>query len=197
MRNRETLREQLERPHVPEDLEHRIRLNWHSQQYKSERSVPRHFLAAGMLGILIGVALIQYFTVTPDLLSVAFEDVKKEQVHKPGISLPFKGFVKRIGLHSFPESMPIYSAKFCNLGGDRAMHISVSATPDGDAAQDAKVHLFIKEGEFSVPLIGGQGEVSMPWKLIRPRNGLTVLVMYDETISSDAVDALLGTMFHA
>ena len=59
------------------------------------------------------------------------------------------------------------------------------------------VHLFIRDGNFDTPIWESKNkEPTMPWRLIKPRSDLSVLVLYTEDMNLASVDKLIQTMFY-
>ena len=192
MKKPNDLQRLMNRPSVPDDLEHKIRLNWHDQLLNRDAKPDKYLpLAAGLFGLLICFALLGYFTPQPDLVGAAVADIKKEDTHRFGTQLPFDEFIKRVRVNRPPEAMPLLMAKYCNLKGETAMHLQVAGPGHG------QVHLFIREGLFSLPVSGEAGTAdAMSWKLIQPRQNLSVLVLYTKDINSLNVDKLIQSMFY-
>ncbi|WP_455208360.1 hypothetical protein [Kaarinaea lacus] len=194
MKDDKDLHRQLNRPHVPDDLEKKIRANWQDQKSKKLRKKPSRylFLAASLFGIIVGTVLVNQLSTPKDLISIAINDINKDEKHHVGITLPVELLLKQTKIHSPPDSMPIEMTKLCNLNGNKTTHIKVAGAKQG------AVHLFIKAGDFDASLWEPKNNSSsMPWKLIKPRNDLSVLVVYTEDMNPVNVDKLIQTMFYA
>lgn len=188
------LNKQLNRPPVPHDLENRIRTNWQEQRVGHHPYVPlKYFLvAASIFGIVAGTVLIDSQTKPEDLISVAINDIDSDALKHTGIMLPMDSIINDARINLPPESMPIKMTKRCNLNGNKTVHIKVAGAKQG------AVHLFIKTGGFDTsPILPDKNtSTAMPWKLIKPRADLTVLVLYTTDMNPVSVDKLLDTMFY-
>lgn len=194
MKDDSELQRQLNRPTVPEDLEKKIRANWQDQKSRPLRHKPAKYLlvAASLVGVIIGTVLVNRLLTPNDLITLAINDINNDEKHQVGITLPVELLVKQANIQLPPESMPIEMTKLCNLKGNKTTHIKVAGAKQG------AVHLFIKQGDFDVSLWKSENRPpAMPWKLIKPRGDLSVLVVYTEDMNPASVDQLIQTMFYA
>jgi len=194
MKDDKDLHRQLNRPPIPEDLERKIHANWQEQKSTEHRNNPVKYIlvAASLFGIIFGTVLVNNLSAPGNLISIAINDINKDEKHHIGITLPVESLLKQANIHLPPESMPIEMAKLCNLNGNRTTHIKVAGAKQG------AVHLFIRAGDFDAPLWESEKNApAMPWKLIKPRNDLSVLVIYTEDMNPASVDKLIQTMFYA
>ena len=91
-----------------------------------------------------------------------------------------------------PESMPVEMTKLCNLNGNKTTHLKVAGAKQG------AVHLFIKKGDFNASFLEpANSKSTLPWRLIKPRHDLSVLVVYTKDMNPASVDKLIQTMFYA
>lgn len=193
MKDDKDLQRQLNRLPVPDDLEKKIRANWQDQQSKRHQHKPVKYIlvAASLFGIIVGTVLVNRLSTPKDLISIAINDINKDKKQHVGITLPMELLVKQANIHLPPDSMPIEMIKLCNLNGNKTTHIKVAGTKQG------AVHLFIKEGDFNASLWEStHNPPTMPWRLIKPRNDLSVLVVYTEDMNPASVDKLIQTMFY-
>lgn len=194
MKDDEELNRQLNRPYVPADLEKKIRDNWQDQESSQLRNKPAKYIlvAASLVCLVLGTILINRVSTPVDLISIAINDINKDEKSHTGITLPLELMVKQVNVQLPPESMPVEMTKLCNLNGNKTMHIKVAGANRG------AVHLFIKKGDFDASLWESATNVPiMPWRLIKPRQDLSVLVVYTEDMDPASVDNLLQTMFYA
>lgn len=189
------LREQLNRPHVPVDLENKIRNNWREQIEKSRRRQPirQIITAASITAIAIFIAALNYIFIPQNLIAVAENDIKKDESEHTGITLPVSDIIQRERIHLPPQNMVVAMTKICNLNGNKTIHMKINGANHG------AVHLFIKRGPFSksTKIPDSSSSTTMPWKLIKPRPDLTVLVLYTRDMNSKGVAQLIQTMFYA
>lgn len=188
------LNKQLNRPPVPHDLEDKIRANWQEQKMGRRHTLPLKtiLVAASIIGIVAGTVLIDRPTTPEDLITIAINDIDSDTLKRTGLTLPIDSILNEAHINLPPESMPIKMTKRCNLNGNKAVHIKVAGANQG------AVHLFIKTGDFdtSLSLPDKETATAMPWKLIKPRHDLTVLVLYTTDMNPTSVDKLLETMFY-
>jgi hypothetical protein len=191
----DNLHRQLNRLQVPDDLEQKIRANWYEQKLKQKRNKPVKYLfvAASLFGVVLGAVLFNRLSMSPDLISAAISDINNDAKHQVGITLPIFSIVKQANIHLPPDSMTIEMTKLCNLNGNKTVHVKVAGAKQGF------VHLFIKEGDFDALLWEATKDTTstMPWRLIKPRNDLSVLVLYTKDMNPANVDKLIQTMFYA
>lgn len=194
MKDDSELQRQLNRPPVPEDLEKKIRANWQDQKSRPLRHKPAKylFIAASLAGIILGTVLVNHLITPNDLITIAINDINNDEKHHVGITLPVDLLIKQAKIQLPPDSMPIEMTKLCNLKGNKTTHIKVAGVKQG------AVHLFIKQGDFDASLWeSANSSTEMPWKLIKPRTDLSVLVVYTEDMNPASVDQLIQTMFYA
>ncbi|WP_455218501.1 DUF3379 family protein [Kaarinaea lacus] len=194
MKDDKDLHRQLNRPPVPEDLEKKIHANWQEQKSteRSNKPVKYILVAASLFGIIIGTVLVNNLSTPDDLISIAINDINKDEKQHIGVTLPVESVLKQANIHLPPDSMPIEMAKLCNLSGNKTTHIKVAGAKQG------AVHLFIRAGDFDASLWQSENnKPAMPWRLIKPRNDLSVLVVYTEDMNPASVDKLIHTMFYA
>ncbi|WP_455366999.1 hypothetical protein [Kaarinaea lacus] len=194
MKDVKVLHRQLSRPPVPDDLEKKIYANWQDQLSRQHhnKSVRYILVAASLFGIIIGSVIVNNLSAPDDLISIAINDINKDEKQRIGITLPVESLLRQANIHLPPDSMPIEMAKLCNLNGNKTTHIKVAGAKQG------AVHLFIKAGDFKAALWESENsEPAMPWRLIKPRNDLSVLVVYTEDMNPASVDKLIQTMFYA
>lgn len=189
------LQRQLNRPPVPENLECKIRDNWREQIDKSRRQIPirQILIAASIAGITIFIAAVNSFLSTQNLITVAMNDIKKDESEHTGITLPVSDIVKKEHIHFPPPNMSVAMTKICTLSGNKTIHMKI------DGAKQGAVHIFIKHGAFgaSTSLPDAVSTTAMPWKIIKPRSDLTVLVIYTNDMNPNGVAKLIQAMFYA
>ena len=99
----------------------------------------------------------------------------------------------RITIHDIARELNITASTVSRaLNGHKTIHLKVAGEKQGT------VHLFIKEGHFDLTKSNRDEEIneSMPWKLINPREDLSVLVLYTKDMNPANVDRLIQTMFY-
>jgi len=186
------LRNQLNRPHVPDDLETKIRTNWCEQRTKQRiayKPAILAFVAASLFGIFVGTSLLNTGITRNDLINAAIKDIDNDEKQHTGIILPVDSLITQAHIHYPPESMTVKMSKICNLDRNETIHLKIAGEKQGE------VHLFIKEGNFD--LMPSSQNKTMPWKLIKPRDNLSVLVLYTQDMNPANVDRLIQTMFYA
>ena len=189
------LTEQLDRLPVPQDLEQKIRANWRQQLNHDQGQWFRYkgLVAAGVVGLTLTVLLVNLINSTPKILSMAVNDIQSDARQNVGISIPMDVLTQWGNVNLPPVSMPLKMTKYCTLGGNKTIHVHV------DGAIQGEVHLFIRRGDFDVAFWQArQGQInSMPWRLLKPRDDLSVLVLYTQDMNPANVDKLLRAMFYA
>jgi hypothetical protein len=97
MKDDKVLHRQLNRPHVPDDLEKKIRANWQGQKSQKLRNKPSKYfiVAASLFGIIVSAMLVNQLSTPNDLISIAINDINKDEKHHVGITLPVELLLKR------------------------------------------------------------------------------------------------------
>ena len=195
MRDEKDLHSQLKRPPVPTDLAAKIQENWRQQRATQQSKRPLGKLLAGVSAMVFILSALVIYKQDPvaDLISAAMSDIDRDAQHHVGIAIPPRHQLLLSQVHLPPSDMPIEMSKRCNLIGNDTLHLKIAGVKRG------YVHLFIKTGEFqSAELNSDKGaRRSMPWRLLKPRNDLSVLVLYTNDMNPDSVDKLIKTMFYA
>lgn len=185
------LHNQLNRPPIPDDLEAKLRSNWHEQMNNRRNNVKpamMALIAASFFGIVIGTALINNGIAQKDLIKVAMNDIVNDKKQNAGIILPINSVIEQTNIHSPPKPMTVKMSKVCNLNGNKAFHLTVAGAKQGE------VDLFIKKGNFD--LTPSSQNKDMPWKLIKPRDNISVLILYTKDMNPANVERLIQTMFY-
>ena len=193
MKDDKELHRQLNRLDVPGDLENKLQANWRDQKARQLQKRPTKLIlvAAGLIGVILGSILVNQLSTPKDLISIAINDIRNDEKHHVGITLPVDQLIRQANIHMPPESMPVKMAKLCNLNGNKTTHLKVAGAKQG------AVHLFIKEGDFDASLWESKNITrSMPWRLVKPRNNLSVLVVFTQDMNPASVDMLIQTMFY-
>ena len=189
------LKQQLDRLPVPHDLEHKIRANWKQQLNQDQGQWFRYkgLVAAGVVGLTFAVLLFNLINATPKILSMAVNDIRSDAQQNIGISIPMDVLMQWGNVNLPPVSMPLKMTKYCRLGVNETIHVHV------DGARHGEVHLFIRRGDFDIAFWQArQGKInSMPWRLLKPSDDLSVLVLYTQDMNPANVDKLLRAMFYA
>lgn len=189
-----TLRDKLQRPVAPNELEQRIRANWQAQQKADGRHrrmlIPGTAIAAS---ILLAVVLLQMPLFTPSIVDAAARDIIADAERNPGISIPVDNIVQARGLQAPLPEMTVKMTKRCTLNALPTVHMQIAGANQGE------VHLFIADGpESGVALQNRQGELdSLHWQLLTPREDLTLLVLHTSDMNPDNVERLLRHMFYS
>lgn len=195
MTDKHALKQLLKRPDVPPSLQQNILANWQQQQAQRRRNTPLLFAWASSLAALVLTLLLLFKPNTDggDLIGLALKDIASDAEKHVAIALPLDEVYLRAHIHRPPPSMPVQMSKYCYLNDNKTMHLKVAGAKQG------VVHLFIKQGDFDAVFSGrstGAG-ASLPWRLFKPRNDLSVLVLYSRDMNPNSVDELLKTMFYA
>jgi hypothetical protein len=189
------LQQQLNRLVLPNDLEDRIRANWKQQlnKHPGKRSRSGILAAAALAGLTLAILLLNAINTTPVIVTTALNDIRNDAQHNVGISIPLDVLAQLDDVNLPHESMPLTMTKYCTLGSSKTIHLQVAGAKQGE------VHLFIQRGGFDIAFWqAAQGQVdSMPWKLVKPRDNLSVLVLYTRDMNPANVEKLIQTMFYA
>jgi hypothetical protein len=189
------LQQQLKRLQVPRDLEARIRANWKQQLNRDPGKRSRYGMlaAAALAGLTLSILLINIISTTPVMVAAALNDIRNDIQHDVGIAIPLDVLAQLDDVKLPPESMPLKMTKYCTLGSSKTIHLQVAGAKQGE------VHLFIQRGDFDIAFWEAtQGQIdSMPWKLVKPRDNLSVLVLYSHDMNPANVEKLIQTMFYA
>ena len=197
------LRDQLQGPQPTAQLESRIRENWQQQMADAVQQQQPRFpqsiltqgrsLAAGFVLLMLAGMSLSVVEWRPTVVLAALEDIQKDVHQQVGISIPVDTVLNDYQIQRPPKNMTVAMTKQCHLNGNMSMHLEVAGENQG------RVHLFILKGGPDIPFwqrLNGK-DASMPWQLIRPRPGLSVLVMQTPDMNSRNVEKLIHSMFYA
>jgi len=192
-----TLSRQLNRPGAPAPLATRLRKNWQEQIAAPKPSLirPRPMMlgASGLLLVLLAVVALFRLQAPPQLVTLALGDIAADARRDIKIAIPFESLLRELGINTPAQGMPVTMAKYCTLNNTRTTHLIIAA------GHQAEVHLFIRKGGFDIPAWQARDgrESGMFWKLINPRENVSVLVFRNENMNQEKVDQLLKHMFYA
>ena len=186
------LEQQLDCPIIPNDLEASIRSNWKTQLGEPNQQRRWNTLLASAASLVMVVALFASISRTPAVVSDALADIGDDAKHDIGISIPMETLLAEKHFNAPKQSMQTKMTKYCNLNSARTVHLQVAGEKQG------QVHLFIQEGAFDVAAWQKNRGVlgTMTWKLITPREDISVLVMYTADMNPDNVEKLIQQMFY-
>ncbi|MFV2056260.1 MAG: hypothetical protein ACC707_07310 [Thiohalomonadales bacterium] len=199
------IKRQLHRPHLPSDLEDKIRANWRNQiaQEKTFWSRKKIAVTAMAFVLLPGIIMISgVFSIpislsnsfsVPGIVTAAANDIIKDEQRQIGIVIPLHSLLNATDILPPPQSMVVKMTKICTVAGNKTTHIKIAGSQKGF------VHLFIQRGQISTTFWRPRQGVfeTMPWKIIQPRKNLSVLVLYTSDMDPINVDKLINTMFSA
>lgn len=191
MNDKETLREPLNRPSVPSDLEQKIRSNWQNQLDQSQQAfhwLP-HFGIAASIALLM--LTLNFVWQAPAVVNAAYDDIISDAKLGIGMSIPMADIVKTHDIHLTDLPSNVVMTKKCRLHGHNTTHMQLTAADRSD------VHLFIYQGELPKQFWQqSTGEISnMPWKIIKPREDLSVLVLQTPGGNTAEVESMIQHMF--
>jgi len=189
------LQQPLQRPITPPSLKANVLRNWR-QQLEQENATRVPVDLRVMMACLVFLAIIVVSVIgvnqTPSVVVAALEDIEKDKLRKVGLSLPEDAWPGEQKVSRLLEGMVLKMTKYCNLDGHRTVHYQILGKHRGE------VHLFLQQNKF--PALFWQkssGEKhSMPWRLLTPEPGLSVLVVYSSDMDVDNVDKLINNMFY-
>lgn len=190
--NKHKLGKQLGDINVPEQLENRIHRNW--QQQLREESIARagsKWQLATTASFLVVIVLLRTVFSTPDLVNAALEDIVADAKHSVGVSVEMDSILQANHIQAPTINMPVRMTKYCTLEKSRTLHMQIAGEQQGS------VHLFVKENGFDAQFWqDSQGvKQQMIWKIIHPRDDLSVLVIHTPDMDPLNVDKLVQHMF--
>jgi len=184
--------EQLNKPNAPGKLKEKIYQNWEEQvrvKAKKNHYIPLFATAASFL-----LVLMTWFSVdpTPAVVYSALSDIADEGKHGAGVSIDISHIKSEFQIKSLPHFMQVEMTKKCDLEEHQTVHMEMASLETG------KVHMFLSKGELDTSIwqLSEGGGTRMPWKLIHPRPGLSVLVFYDEAAKVESVEKITKQMFY-
>ena len=185
---------QLNRPPVPDSLENRIVANWEQQQaqiHGKHASIQILAIAAAVVLLVSGLLAVGIYR-DPALVTAALADIDKDIRQQVGVAIPADTLENMRYVKLPPPSMPLKMAKRCTIEERKTIHLQV------DGEKRGSVHLFIYSGDFNYSFWEArQGKAgTMYWRLIHPREGLSVLLLHTPDMNRDNVDRLVRTMFY-
>ena len=191
--DKQKLRQKLGDINVPEQLENRVRQNWR-QQLREETEATQagtKWLVATAASVFVAVVLLRTLFATPVLVEAALKDIVADAKHSVGVSVDVDSVLQANHIQAPIKNMPVRMTKYCKLENSEALHMQVAGEHQGS------VHLFIKENGFDIRFWqASQGDKQqMSWKIIQPRDGLSVLVVHTPDMDPVNVDKLIQHMF--
>ncbi|WP_455203108.1 DUF3379 family protein [Kaarinaea lacus] len=195
--NEKDLQDQLKRPSLPKELEASIRENWKQQLAQShEIRRQKRFRLVGVAAsvAIVTITLIVVMTLqTPTVVRHALADIEKDKPLNVGIAVPDNIWMSSLRIKAPPAVMAIDMTKYCYIEGAKTVHFQLSG------ADHSEVHLFVQDGEFEKrSWQTTQGELeSMKWRLLKPRDDLSILVLFSRNADTLSIERLIDTMFFA
>lgn len=191
------LQKQLKRPSVPKQLETSIRENWKQQLAQSHgtgRQKRFRFVGVAAAVAIVAITLFMVMTLqTPSVVRHALADIEKDKRLNVGIAVPENTWMSSLRIKAPPAAMAIDMTKYCYIEGAKTVHFQLA----GD--DRSEVHLFVQNGEFekrSWQTTQGEFE-SMKWQLLKPRDDLSILVLFSKNADALNIERLIDTMFLA
>jgi len=190
------LRRALQRPTPPPALKVNVFRNWQQQLAQAQvRRIPldlRVMMACVVLVVVVVVSVIRV-NHTPGVVTAALADIQKDKLLKVGLSLPADAWPGEEKTARLLEGMVLKMTKYCTLDGHRTVHYQILGKNRGE------VHLFLQQTKFPALFWQKtQGEnQSMPWRLLNPAPGLSVLVVYSSDMDVNNVEKLINNLFYA
>jgi len=183
----------LNSPDTPSDLEAKLRANWKQQcDTENTRSRFRSLIAyAASVLVIFGLAI--SVRPSPAMVDFALDDIAAESRHAAGVTLSVNETLAALGINEPVKSMQVNVSKYCTLNRVNAVHLELAGEKQG------RVHLFIQQGDSGPGLWEARSgnREGMSWKLIEPKEKLTVLVLRTDDMSAENVDKLIEHMFYS
>lgn len=188
----DSLYKQLNRPIAPEKLKNKIYSNWEEQLSSVEnKNVYRSYLsiAASFLLMLVSWLLVD---TTPTIVYAAINDIADETKHANEFSVDLENIVDDFKISLPLDSMQVKMTKHCMLDEHKTVHLQLAGISSGE------MHVFLKKGEMTASLwqmAMGDSKL-MPWRLIHPRQDLSVLIFFDGAMGEKEVKKITQRMFY-
>lgn len=196
MNKEKYLHQQLNRPSVPNNLEQKILDNW-QQQIKQQdikhKKIMQPVLATAVSFIIVTVIFWGLASTPPSVID-AVNDLSDAIKHSDiGQSIALDEIQDNYKVEVSSITTPLKMTKYCNLNGVQTLHIQV------EGRQQGEVHYFIRQGEFDMAFWQPHhGEINhMPWKMIKPREGLSVLIFYSPDMNPENADQITQKIFYS
>jgi len=126
---------------------------------------------------------------TPDLISSAYADIRKDAHLSNGMQASMQQWLDENNIASVPRQYPVKMSKFCRLDQVLTTHLRIAGKEQGE------VNVFIHHGERPLSWFDGSGAVEdMNWKLLKVRNNLTLIVLYTHDMREKSVQHILHEM---
>jgi hypothetical protein len=191
----------LNRPSVPCGLEKAIRVNWKQQLVRPAETrgwMHGRWALAGVASFVIVLVVLGVTFQTPSVVKAAYADIAKDKAHNVGITVPEETWRSALGIDTPARMAAVDMTKYCTIQGHKTLHFQVSGL-QRNQSEKSEVHFFVQRGQFAKRFWQKSDGAfqSMPWRLIRPRPNLSVLVMYSEHADPNRVERLIRAMFVA
>jgi len=186
------LNQRLNDIEVPPELVTRIHQNWRIQKGRpgpNRQGVKWLAVAAGVCAAVVALRLV---TPTPAVVEAALADIAADERHAVGISVPVETLVASAQVQPTIQQQAVRMTKYCKLNKARAVHVEINDHTQGE------VHLFVREGQFDRHFWQAQqGAIGdRAWRLLQPREGVSVLVVSAPDVAASRLDALVNDLFY-
>lgn len=175
-----TLVRQLE-----ENLDNQIRLQAAHKKRWWYGGVAIVFLASAALIYVIFRA-----DLVPAIIASAYNDVRKEEKLN-GIIADYGEFFSRNGLNRLPPMLRVQFSKTCRLGAKETRHLRFVDEQFGTI--NLFIHYQPDERQFEGRARGRYK--NQYWRIMRPRDNMFVLAVYDRDTAGDVIDEIVENLF--
>ena len=189
--DKESIGRQLNRPQPPADLLATVQGNWQLQQRNSHK--PWNVLRWGAVaGVVLVSLLLRALLDHGSLVSAAMEDIAAADRHAQGVSVSMDEVASALSIALPLPEMTLLMSKRCHIEGLDTVHLQIAGARRGE------VHLFIHQGAANAFAEQDSGKAAdFTWRMLSPREDLSVLVLYSADMKAESVEALLQHMFYS
>lgn len=195
--NEEKLQDLFRQPAAPDFLQKKLQQNLHAQvaTEQSRRSQLKWRLGLTIslvANVLFAVVIVRSVLLPNDniLMDMAYEHVQHEHDLTGNFVADQTAWLAGTGLNPQPKAYSVDLAKNCLIGLDHARHVRLVS------AEQKTINLLIfpepMTGKLPVADSGDKG--TQRWLRLQSPDGIQALAFYDNTLSSQNVKQLIGTM---
>jgi len=133
--------------------------------------------------------LILNFLPTPNIITTAFVDIHKDESLDNGMQISLQQWLDDNNIASVPQQYPVEMSKFCRLDQFKTTHLRIAGSKQG------VLNVFFHRGDKSLYWRNDSGTVNgQHWKLVKVRDDLTLIVIYNDDMREESVQKILKGM---
>jgi len=195
MSNDKDLSKLLNKPSSPDNLKAILNKNWQEQQKAESNHSYIHWKSLSAIAASVLVVTFIWLSPlsiekTPQIIHSAFNDIALENKHSHGVGVSLSNIMSEFEINPPPDFAVVKMTKHCTLDDKGTVHLELTGN-------SKDLHIFMSKNKFEISAWQENiGETNnMQWKIIHPRNDLSVLIIANATFKSEHISQLTEKMF--